>query len=169
MKLKYLILLILGLSGCKQELKDKEPEKAVKQFVQQLKRATYKEYGLPEFEPRHIPELLKYSNDTTVITQFPRNGISSAWIPEVYLGTYVLWNIESVRARAASSQFLVPGGFPSLNPFLRSKTREDVHLILSKEAQKAASDAYAVWWNRYLPFDQLKNIDPLASTDYEWR
>lgn len=169
MKLKFLILLILGLSGCKQELKDKDPGKAVKQFVQQLKQGTYKEYGLPEFEPRHIPDLLQYSNDTTVITEFPRNGISSAWIPEVYLGTYILWTVESVRARAIHSRFLVPGGFPSLNPFLRNKIQEDAHLILSKEAQKAASDAYTLWWNRNLPFDQLKNIDPLAATDYEWR
>lgn len=165
MKLKLLLLLVLGLCACKQNLLDKESGKAVEEFVKQLKKGSYKEYGLPEFESKHIPELLKYSNDTSIITQFPRNGISSAWFPEVYLGTYILWNIESVRARAINSKFLTPGGFPSLNPHLGKRTPDETWTTLSKEAQKIASDAYHLWWKQGGAFDS----DPLATTDYEWR
>lgn len=164
MKLKFLLLLTIAFCGCKQDLPDKEPGKAVAEFVRQLKKGSYKEYSLPEFEARHIPELLKYSNDTSIISQFPRNGLSSAWIPEVYLGTYILWNIESIRARAINSKFLTPGGFPSLNPYLRERTPGGT-IINLKEAQKVAYDAYHLWWKQGGAFDN----DPLAGTDYEWR
>ncbi len=164
MKLKLILLLALGLCACKQDLIDKESGKAVEEFVRQLKKGSYKEYGLPEFESKHIPELLKYSNDTSIITQFPRNGLSSAWIPEVYLGTYILWNIESVRARAINSKFLTPGGFPSLNPYLGESPPGGTIINLT-EAQKVASDAYHSWWKQGGTFDS----DPLADTGYEWR
>lgn len=164
MKLKLVLLLVLGLSACKQDLIDKEPGKAVEEFVRQLKNGSYKEYSLPEFESRHIPELLKYSNDISIITQFPRNGVSSAWIPEVYLGTYILWNIEAVRARAINSKFLTPGGFPSLNPYLAERTPGGT-IINLKEAQKVASDAYHSWWKK----GGISEGDPLEGTDYEWR
>ena len=164
MKLKFLLLLIPVLWSCKQDLADKKPEKAVQEFINGLKKGGYKDFRLPEFDSRHIPELLKYGDDYTIITQFPRNSISSAWVPEVYLGTYVLWTIESIRVRTANDRFISPGGFPSLNPYLWKKTTERGPMILSKEAQKIALEAYRTWWTQGGPFSH----NPLAETDYEW-
>lgn len=162
MKSKFLILFILGLWGCKQEPVEKDP--VVKEFVDQLKQGTYTGFVLPKFEVRHIPELLQYRNDLTLITSFPGNPVSSAYIREVYLGTYILWNIEAIRARAVGSETLMLESFPSRNPYLRDKTAPPSPLKSSVEAQSVASAAYYSWWHK----NQSMDNDPLADTHYEW-
>jgi len=164
MKLKFLLLLIPVLLSCKKDQVDKGTVKSVKEFAEMLKQGSYKGFLLPEFDAEDIPELLKYSNDTSIITQFPRNSISSAWVSEVYLGTYMLWNIESIRARSIKSELLSPGGFPSRNPYLRDKTAQPSPLKPSVEAQSVASAAYYSWWHKNPSMDS----DPLAGTHYEW-
>lgn len=79
---KTIILLItlFGVIGCKD---NKEINViTVEKYIELLKANQYESTNLPAFTYNEIPELLKYRNDTQIITNFPHNPISSLYGPE---------------------------------------------------------------------------------------
>lgn len=159
---------LISILGCdkyeSKELKDVD----VKKFVEQLKKGEYESFDLPAFTYKDIPALLVYKNETQIITDFPHNGISSLWMPECTLGMYVLWTIESIRAVAIDSEYLI-GRFPSQNPIMQQR-EEPFALASGNEIQQLISKAYYEWWedNKHKNFNNFKKIDPLSDLEYRW-
>lgn len=168
--LKFLILMLslAGIISCNKDKTEENKNLDVEKYIELLKANQYDSLELPAFTYSDIPALLKYRNETQVITNFPHNMISSLWGPDCKLGVYVLWTIESIRAVAIKSKYLI-GRFPSQNPILQKK--EDwSYLEYDSEAYEIAAQAYFDWWeeNKQKDFNEFKNIDPLENTDYKW-
>lgn len=167
--LKTFILLIafVGLISCDD---NKEISNVtVDKYVELLKANQYDSINLPAFTYNDIPTLLKYRNDTQVITNFPHNGISSLYAPNCTLGMYVLWTIESIRAVSINSKYLIMR-FPSQNPILALRDSVDLMLVNDDTSHKIAAKAYFDWWenNKQKNFGEFKHIDPLVETKYKW-
>lgn len=167
--LKTFILLIafVGLISCDD---NKEISNVtVDKYVELLKANQYDSINLPAFTYNDIPTLLKYRNDTQVITNFPHNGISSLYAPNCTLGMYVLWTIESIRAVSINSKYLIMR-FPSQNPILALRDSVDLMLVNDDTSHKIAAKAYFDWWenNKQKNFGEFKDIDPLVETKYKW-
>mgnify|MGYP000210916606 CR=1 FL=1 len=167
--LKTFILLIafVGLISCDD---NKEISNVtVDKYVELLKVNQYDSINLPAFTYNDIPTLLKYRNDTQVITNFPHNGISSLYAPNCTLGMYVLWTIESIRAVSINSKYLIMR-FPSQNPILALRDSVDLMLVNDDTSHKIAAKAYFDWWenNKQKNFGEFKDIDPLVETKYRW-
>ena len=158
------LISILGCDKDSEELKNVDVEK----YVEQLKKGEYESFDLPAFSYKDIPALLVYRNETQTITDFPHNGISSLWMPECSLVMYVLWTIESIRAVAIDSEYLI-GRFPSQNPIVQ-QIEEPFDLESGTQIQEMVSKAYYDWWedNKHKNFDDFKNIDPLSNLEYRW-
>ncbi len=175
MKTNQLIILLISfiaLSGCKGDKSpsyDNEFNMDVEIYIQLLKNNQYSYLKLPAFTEKDIPTLLKYRNDTRMISNFPRNPISSLWGPDCRLGVYVLWTIESIRAISIESRY-VTMGFPSQNPILALRDSDELKLIDDDESHKVAAQAYYDWWknNSSKKFDEFKYVDPLGNTKYRW-
>jgi hypothetical protein len=161
-KLIFLVT-IFGITGC--EKNGNSPE--VEAYIEQLKTNSYKAFELPAFKSSEIPALLKYRNETMIISNFPHNGISSLWAPECKLGMYVLWTIESIRAVEIDSKYLI-GRFPSQNPILALRSSPELVLVYDDKSQNEAAKAYYDWWNSVHIFKDKMKIDPLGDTDYRW-
>jgi hypothetical protein len=162
--IKFIILaLVFGLIGCEKQVDNP----AVETYINQLKSNSYASYELPAFQPSDIPALLKYRNETMVITNFPHNGISSLWAPECKLGMYVLWTIESIRAVEIKSKYLI-GRFPSQNPILALRTSNELKLVSDDNSQNEVAKAYYHWWHAIYIFNDKMKTDPLEDTDYRW-
>jgi hypothetical protein len=158
------IMTIAGLFGCEKQVEYSEVEK----YINQLKSNQYGVMGeLPAFKTSDIPALLKYRNETKVITNFPHNGISSLWMPDCKLGMYVLWTIESIRAVEIKSQYLI-GRFPSQNPVLALRDASELKLVNDDKSHKEAAQAYFDWWYALNIFTDKMSIDPLKDTKYRW-
>ena len=169
--LKYLLLLIFSISFISCDKKNNEvinnPD--VEKYIEFLKKGKYESSELPDFTFKDIPALLEYRNETYIIEDFPHNGISSLWLSECKLGMYVLWTIESIRAVAINSEYLI-GRFPSQNPILAYRESLELDLVSDNESHSIATKAYYDWWenNRNKDFSDFKNIDPLVNTNYKW-
>jgi hypothetical protein len=162
---KLIILaLIFGLIGCEKQVDNP----AVEEYINQLKSNSYTSSELPAFQPSDIPALLKYRNETMIITNYPHNGISSLWYPECKLGMVVLWTIESIRAVEINSKYLV-GRFPSQNPVLALKSSTELKLVSDNDSQNEAARAYYLWWHAIYIFSDRMKTDPLEETDYRWK
>jgi hypothetical protein len=162
--IKLIILaLVFGLIGCEKQVDNP----AVETYINQLKSNSYASPELPAFQPSDIPALLKYRNETMVITNFPHNGISSLWAPECKLGMYVLWTIESIRAVEVKSKYLI-GRFPSQNPILALRASTELMLVYDDNSQNEAAKAYYHWWHAVYIFNDKMKTDPLEDTDYKW-
>lgn len=145
------------------------PNPNVEKYIELLKSNQYDSLNLPAFTYQDIPALLKYRNETQIITNFPHNPISSFWGPECKLGMYVLWTIESIRAVAINSKYLIKR-FPSQNPVLGLRNAAEYSPVNSDESHKIAAKAYYDWWyeHRNKSFSAYMNIDPLGKTTYQW-
>ncbi|SFB32331.1 DUF4943 family protein [Algoriphagus aquimarinus] len=166
--LKTLItcLLLLTFLGCED---DSDPSSiTVERYVELLKQGKYDADQLPEFSSGDIPALLAYRNESQLIKDFPVNTLSSSLTPECTLGMYVLWTIESIRARAINSKYLFHT-YPSQNPVVENK--EDFEWIEQNNGVRATvAQSYFDWWenNKNKDFDKFKEIDPLSNTEYRW-
>jgi hypothetical protein len=139
----------------------------VERFVELLKQVKYDADQLPEFSSRDIPALLAYRDESQLIKDFPINMISSYMLSECTLGMYILWTIESIRARAVKSDMI--GTFPSQNPVVENKA--DLEWIDQSDSVRASvAQSYFDWWesNKNKDFDKFKEIDPLSNTEYRW-
>lgn len=165
--LNFIALSIMSLIlwGCG----DKETNNLdVETYIESLRQGTYDSMELPEFTAEDIPALLAYSNETELIENYPNNPISSYILNECQLGIYVLWTIESIRAVAIESEYLI-GRFPSLNPIIKLKV-DPYDVDNNVETMLLVSTAYNEWWNNSndTPFSQFKFIDPLETTNFKW-
>jgi len=158
------IIVLFGLIGCE---KQNSENIDVDTFVDLLVSGQYESNELPAFSKSDIPALLSYRNETTIITNFPRNFLSSYFQPKCRLGMYVLWAIESVRAIEIDSEYLI-GRFPSLNPVLALNDASPLELVSDDQSHIDAADAYYEWWNSSYLFGDRMEIDPLEDTEYRW-
>ncbi len=164
LQIKLMILTaVFGFIGCEKQ----EDNPAVETYINQLITNQYESPELPAFKSSDIPALLRYRNETMIITNFPHNGISSLWAPECKLGMYVLWTIESIRAVEINSKYLI-GRFPSQNPILALRASAELKLVYDDISQKEAAKVYYDWWHSIHIFKDKMNIDPLKNTDYRW-
>ena len=170
LKLFFVLIPMVAFFGCEK----KDDRISVEKYVRLLKTNKYKNAELPAFTLEDISELLKYRNEKNVITNFPRNSLSSVFHVEVELGIYILWTIESIRMASVTGYTRM---FPSLEPFLIPRNPEDFELDYDQaahqqEAHQTASNAYYNWWTRSfvssLSFDLYIQIDPLKDTKYKW-
>ena len=171
MKILKLIIVLVPLMisiSCHKDDVEKIKNVNVDQYVEFLKSGKYDSVDLPVFTYLDIPALLAYRNEAQKITNFPRNGISSYYQKDCTLGLYILWTIESIRAVATDSKYLI-GRFPSQNPLLEKSDYSELFLD-TNESHEIASKAYYDWWvsNSRKDFNVFKNIDPLKNTVYKW-
>lgn len=164
-----ILLCGLFLSGCGKSTIVLSSNPEVDAFVSALKSGQYQSHTLPVFTEKDIPALLIYRNERQDITNFPRNPISSLWMPTCKLGMYVLWTIESIRATAVGSKTFVMG-FPSQNPVLAIRESFELKIIVDDNSHAVAAQAYFDWWagNSNNSFSGFKNTDPLQNTTYKW-
>jgi hypothetical protein len=168
MRINYIASITLIILSVLVSCEKQNPDNIdVDTFVEQLVFGQYDSNELPAFSESDIPALLTYRNETTVITNFPRNWLSSYSQPECRLGMYVLWAIESVRAIEIDSEYLV-GRFPSLNPVLALKEASPLELVNDDQSHIDAANAYNDWWNASYLFSDKMEIDPLEDTEYRW-
>jgi len=141
----------------------------VDRYIELLKANQYDSLDLPAFTYSDIPALLKFRNETQVITNFPLNGISSFYVPDCKLGIYVLWTIESIRAVSINSGHMIMR-FPSLNPILALRDSTGFKLVFDETSHKVVAKAYYDWWenNKGKNYTDFKNTDPLTGTAYKW-
>lgn len=176
MKQKWLWNLLLALvatfcfAGCSEEQVDLyDPD--VKLFVKQLKSGTYNTKNMagivqvPEFSPKHIPQLLSYMDDMTEIPSFPLPTISSQYGGRARLGECMLWIVEAIRL----------GYPPSLGCKLVYKDAEDyegIYFLTNSEVQEVVS-LYRDWWEKVEKANPIEamylwEIEPLAHSNYRW-
>ncbi|WP_372948415.1 DUF4943 family protein [Mariniphaga sp.] len=168
-KISVLIIFLFSALGCDKDDVVDINNIEVEKYIELLKKGEYKFLKLPPFTAEDIPLLLQYRNENQMITNFPHNMFSSLMIPECKLGMYVLWTIEAIRTDAIKTEHVF-GNFPSQNLVLGLRNSEGLELVNSDESHAVAAKAYFDWWNenKHKNFDEFKNIDPLAETDYRW-
>jgi hypothetical protein len=166
MKTRTYTLLILAvvLTSCEKIALE---NMTVEKYIRLLKSGNYAYIELPPFDSDDIPELMKYINDNQEIENFPVNPVSSLTAPDCNLGIYAMWTIESIRVSSIVAD-AHPFRFPSLIPALMFRNPGSGTLNNDLAHQEAVK-AYQDWWNSNSNFQQIKNIDPLESTEYSWR
>ena len=167
-------MILFGISCEKDKFDIDNPN--VEIFVKQLKNGTYDYYEkgengenlwllMPKFTRSHIPSLIAFAKDTTHITDFPINPISSRRpFPEgrdyFILGECLLWTVEGIRNGY---------GYGSLDPFLidTALTESERFKGLKCTEILIVRDIYKDWWNNFKDND-WKDINPLGETSYRW-
>ena len=172
LKLLFVIIPVVAFFSCdKKEVSQEESQSKVEQYVKLLKSNKYESLGFPAFTYDDIDELIKYRNEGDMITNYPRNPISSFYQMKCKLGMIILWTIESIRTGSIKSESWI-GCFPSQNPILKSRNSETLIFVDNDEANQTASDAYYKWWRlRGLTgasFNTWLKTDPLENTKYAW-
>ena len=133
-------------------------------FINILKEDRNERLEAPNLIVEDISELLKYRNDQKIISNFPRNPLSSFAMEEVTIGIYALWNIESIRIGEINSldHYL----FASLNPrIIRVSTGE---LVNQSEILSEVATAYVIWWSSSLSLEEKIQTNPLERLDLSW-
>jgi len=125
-------------------------------------------FGLPLLIWEDIPKLLEISNDTIMLSNFPRNMLSSNWQKECYLGIVSLWLIESIRKTEETGKYNPFDVYPSLNPIIKEKIGYDKKSDLEK--MQLASNIYNDWWQRVMNLDKKEacKIDPFKDAGVGW-
>ena len=159
----FIIVTLIGFLGCEKQTDNPE----VETYINQLISGNYESMELPDFNTSDISALLNYRNETTIITDFPCNPISSFWQQECKLGMFVLWTIESIRAVEIDSEYLI-GRFPSQNPVLALRDAPELDMVFDDKSHTDAAKAYNDWWNSIHLFRDKIKIDPLEDTKYRW-
>lgn len=169
--MKYLVALIIfiGITACDNDDNGETNNPDVETYIDLLKTNQYDSSVLPSYTYVNIPALLNYRNESQMITDFPRNPISSFYQDDCKLGIYVLWTIESIRAVSINSEYLVMG-FPSLNPLLALRDSSGFEMVVNDTSFTIVAKAYYDWWesNKDNNYADFKNTDPLEGTDYYW-
>jgi hypothetical protein len=167
MKTRTFTILILAviLTSCEKVTLE---NMSVDKYIRLLKSGNYDYIELPPFNSDDIPGLMKYIDDKQIIENFPVNPVSSLYAPDCNLGIYAIWTIESIRVSSivADAQ---PFRFPSLIPALMFRNPDFSGIVDTDLVHQEVVKAYQDWWNSNSNFQQIKNIDPLESTEYRWR
>lgn len=164
----YCLLIWISL-GCSKENSDLTREQEVDNYIIQLRKGEFANAALPDFNSKHIPYLLKYINDLQIITNFPRNPVSSYYEKDCTIGLFALWTIESIRYSSLNSEILVIR-FPTLNSVLVNRSTGEYMKPGHVASQQIAAEAYIKWWeqNKLNDFTAFHAIDPLYTTPFMW-
>lgn len=172
---KFLLVLLLIIVGAVQmgcnngELIYDDPD--VKLFVKQLKAGTYQTKSpqgyveVPLFTEEHIPELLNYVEDLTIIPSFPMPPISSYFGEKIRLGESLLWIIESIRLGH-------PASLGCKMVYANADNYEGIYFLSDEEVLEVAQ-LYKNWWEfRSFPKTRWSvdpcYDDPLCRSGYRW-
>ncbi len=173
MKKSCFILLVALASlcvGCSEEVLDyHDPD--VRLFVKQLKAGTYNTQSpegfveVPCFTAEHIPELLQYVDDLTLISSFPLPPITSYYEGKTRLGECIMWIIESLRI----------GMYASLGTrmvYANAESYEGIYFLSDQDVLQAA-ERYRLWWEHMnYPHTEWTLSpclnDPLCGSGYRW-
>lgn len=167
--MKRLFLLLLSpllLTACKKDFDPENPN--VKQFVSLVKKDKLGDYPeMPNFKESDIPALLEFAADTTHILKFPVNPITSRGpypIKRNYLilSECLLWAVEGIRTERK---------YGSLVPYMSNHALPADRQIegLNGTQVLIARQKYLSWWEQHKSdTNQLKQIDPLETSDYKW-
>lgn len=161
----YFVFLGFAVTSCQDSFDVKDPN--VDQFVSLLKSGRYSsEVGqeLPNFSLNHVERLLFYSKDTSVLSFFPYNPISSKRTDPKVLGECILWTVEGIR---------LENKYGSLEPALKDTlayTSTNGYPRLTGNELLRISDIYINWYSDYKknPSDVLRKKDLLKNTSYKW-
>lgn len=104
--------------------RSKMPRYEIDSLIAMLKSNTYNS-RFPLLLWEDIPGLIKVANDTTLISNFPTNSLSSFSQKECYVGVLSMWLIESIRITETKGLYSISGNFPSLNPILINRNSEE--------------------------------------------
>ncbi len=170
MKRKFFILALLfallSLASCETDDFDvKNPN--VDQFVIVLKKGNYFSevgYQLPDFNDKHIGNLLDYVNDTSIVNEFPTNPVSSKYTALKILSECIMWTIDGIR---------LGNKYPSLEPCLvDTTTYSELHGYARMSGQELLkiSKLYINWYNEYKqnPTTELLKKNLFENTPYRW-
>ena len=149
--------------------KEVTPFYEMEELIQLLRANSYTE-GLPQLGWENITDLLAVGNDTILISNFPRNPVSSFYLDDCYLGIISLWLIESIRY-SEKEQLISPfERFPSLNPILRNNNLPDEEAN-TREMMEKAFQAYSDWWEQVKDMnpEEACKIVPLAGSQMDWQ
>ena len=136
----------------------------VESFIETLKENNNERIEAPDFNEENISELLEYRNDSSIISNFPRNPLSSFYMEEVSIGMYILWTVETIRLKANNDpDFYL---FASLNP--RVMRLSSGELVDQGAVLPEVAAAYAVWWNSSLSIQEKLGVNPLEELDLSW-
>ena len=163
--MKHIIIYLLTsflIVGCTNQNSDLS---TVETFIESLKEGDNQStFEKPDFSSGDIEELLEYRNDETIVTNFPRNPLSSFYMEEVSIGMYVLWTIEGIRMdEIEDPDFYL---FASLNPRVYQISTDEIPDQLSVLPEIAT--IYNNWWNSTLEISEKLEIHPLENEDYIW-
>lgn len=137
------------------------------QFVAMLKDGSYAEkfgYQLPDFSMAQIDRLMHYVNDTTAITMFPGNPISSKHTDPKILNECLMWTIDGIRFGVK---------YPSLEAVLVDTLRYSEstgYARFSGKELQVVSGWYTTWHEEYKQnaSEVLKKKDLFEQTSYRW-
>lgn len=174
-QLSFITIIFLFCIGCEKDKFDlNNPD--VEIFVRHLKNGTYDCYEkgetgqnlwlqMPKFTSNHISSLIEYAYDTTHISDFPINPVSSRRpYPEgreyFILGECLLWTVEGIRNGY---------GYGSLDPFLidTALTESQRYKGLKSGEILIVRNIYKDWWNSFKDRNLFDN-NPLKETSYRW-
>lgn len=173
----FVALAIFSLSCEKDDFDIDNPD--VEQFVQQIKNGTYNNYALgengeklwaimPAFEKKHIPLLIQFAEDTSIVSpcgHFPVNPASS--IPayrvsenkaSIMIGEYLLWCLQGI---------IEEKDFASLTPILLDLNSRVEKRLSGGEILEVRTH-YQDWWEKYRQAHYTEEL-PLDRTTYIWR
>lgn len=140
----------------------------VDKYIREMKDGNYDDFSIPKFEPSDIPALLQYADDKTLVTNFPRNLISSLMIERCHVGTIALWTIESIRKCELNDCENKYDRFPSLNPIVHWRDPKMSSIPNSEAILPELKQIYTDWWNSDTIFKNLMKTDPLEDSLYKW-
>lgn len=149
--------------------KELTPRYEMDELTSLLKTNNFAE-GLPWLTWEDIPALLAVGNDSTVITNFPHNPISSYLLDECYVGITILWLVESIRITERDNLVSPVEKYPSLNPILKFKNPPETVPENSIEKMNTAFQAYQEWWGKVqnLEVSEACKVDPLENENLTW-
>lgn len=171
--LTFIVLILFFMSCERDQINLNNPN--VDRFVQQIKTGTYDQYEkgedgenlwllMPRFTEKDIASLIDHASDTSQITAYPFNPMSSRTpFPgrnHGILGECLLWTVEGVRNGS---------GYGSLDPFLidTSLDESERYKGLTGADILIIRDIYDNWWMNHKA-DDWKTINPLENTPYIW-
>lgn len=166
--LRHFILatFVLTITSCSNDDFDvNDPD--VRQFVRMVKDGTYSQkagFQLPHFNMNDIGQLMQYVGDTTEISEFPPNPISSKVTFPKRLNECIIWTIDGIRLESR---------FPSLEPCLVDTgmhSDESGYRRLTNKELIDVSKSFLNWHTEYMkqPSDLLRKADLLKNTSYKW-
>jgi len=89
LNLFIMMIFFTTLLSCRKNDFQSTTNLSVNRYIELLKANQYDSVSIPSFTYQDIPALLTYRNETQLISNFPRNPISSFYGRDCKLGIYI--------------------------------------------------------------------------------